>query len=272
MYSDRPSLVMLTHPAEECPHDIGYYWSISGYTELFLMFMIFLTTFFWNLKVGIAAGIGFSLLLLIKHATRPRIQILGRDPESREFDNAESMGESEFIPNCLIVKIPEPLTSFNTGSLKDRLKKLEDYGTTSAHPALPRVRRPEQNRSIVLDVHGCTAMDASASQVLLEICTEYRNRGTRVIFCRVPSRKSEVWRLLNASGVVEVCGGENHFVKTVDAALRLAEREETNLQRMAEEAESALPSPRSSAPQPEHDPISASFDGADNEERDTGTR
>jgi MFS superfamily sulfate permease-like transporter len=125
---------------EEAPHDIHFFWSIKGWNEISLMLLIFLTTFFWNLRIGIAVGIGLSLLRLLKHATRPRIQILGRVPGTRnQFDSAEH-GGLEFIPYVLIVKIPEPLTFANTGSLKDRLRRLEAHGTSAAHPALPRVR------------------------------------------------------------------------------------------------------------------------------------
>lgn len=254
---------------EEAPHDVLYFWKISGYSELALMFIIFLTTFFWNLRVGIAAGIGLSLLRLLRHSTRPRIQILGRDPETKEFENAEmKAGELEFIPHCLIVKIPEPLTFANTGSLKDRLRKLEDYGTNEAHPALPKVRSAEQNRNIIFDVHGVTAMDPAASQVLVEIVSAYIERGTRVIFCRVPSRRTEVWRLFDVSGLIDLCGGERHFVRTVDDALRLSEREATFGPQVPGEAGEQTP-PR--APQPEHDELTASFDGADEEERRTGS-
>ena len=214
---------------EEAPHDIHFFWKISGYAELALMFLIFLTTFFWNLRIGIAVGIGLSLLRLLKHSTRPRIQILGRVPGSEsDFENAE-VGGLEFIPHCLIVKIPEPLSFANTGSLKDRLRRLEAHGTSSAHPALPRMRKKEHNRNIVFDVNGVTGLDPAAAQVLLEIVQDYRDRGTRVFFCRVPGKKTEVWRLMHVSGIVDVCGGETHFVKSVAEALELTEREERSL-------------------------------------------
>jgi len=211
---------------EEAPHDLHFFWRISGYSELLLMVLIFLTTFFWNLRIGIAVGIGLSLLRLLKHSTRPRIQILGRVPgTSNQFENAEfSPGGLEFIPHCLIVKIPEPLTFANTGSLKDRLRRLEDHGTSSAHPALPRVRNREHNQNIIFDVHGVTSLDPAAAQVLLEIVTGYRDRGVRIFFCRVPSRRSEVWRLMSVSGIVDVCGGEEHFMKSVQEALDMSER------------------------------------------------
>ena len=213
---------------EEAPHDVYFFYQISGYNELLLMTLIFLATFLWNLKIGIAVGIGLSLLRLIQHSTRPRIQILGRVPGTNEFENAELAGDEVLmVPNCLIVKIPEPLTFANTGSLKDRLRRLEDHGTGSAHPALPRLRRIEQNKNIIFDVHGVTQLDPAAAQVLLEIVQAYVDRGRRVYFCRIPARRTEVWRLMQVSGIVDLCGGERNFLRSVDAALRATERDAT---------------------------------------------
>ncbi|KAK5113687.1 hypothetical protein LTR62_003314 [Meristemomyces frigidus] len=228
---------------EEAPHDIHFFWKISGYNDLFLMILIFLTTFFWNLRVGIIVGIGLSLLRLLKHVSRPRIQILGKvRGKEDEFENVEEMvqdgeeGEVEFVPHCLIVKIPEPLTFANTGSLKDRLRRLEDHGSNSAHPALPKIRRQEHNQNIIFDIHGVTSMDPAAAQVLLEIVQAYVDSDTRVFFCRIPGRKGEVWRLLNVTGIVELCGGSGHFLRSVTEALRATERGSTlSLSRMVDE-------------------------------------
>ncbi|EON69209.1 hypothetical protein W97_08468 [Coniosporium apollinis CBS 100218] len=212
---------------EEAPHDIRFFARIRGYSELLLMSIIFLTTVFWNLKIGISVGIGLSALRLIKHATRPRIQILGRvlGTEDR-FENVELDPEGlEFIEGCLIVKIPEPLTFANTGELKQRLKRLEEHGTGAAHPALPRVRHVEQNRNVVFDVHGVTSLDGAGAQVMAEIVKQYRDRDVRVFFCRISKENREVWPLFARSGIVEMCGGEEYFLPDVKEALRRMERE-----------------------------------------------
>lgn len=212
---------------EEAPHDIAFFWKIGGYIELFLMLLVFLTTFFWSLRGGIIVGIIFSLIRLLKHATRPRIQILGRVPGTHEFENAEILaqdGNVELIPHCLIVKIPEPLTFANTGSLKHRLKRLEDHGTNYAHPALPSVRSKEHNQNVIFDIHGVTGMDSASAQVLCEIVSDYVEAGTTVFFCRVPGRRSGVWKLMERSGIVELAGGERHFLRSVEEALRATER------------------------------------------------
>lgn len=212
---------------EEAPSDVGFFWRIRGWSELILMLVIFAATVFWDIKRGIAVGIGLSILRLIRHSTRPRIQILGRVPGTTDkFSNAELDPERlEFIEGCLIVKIPEPLTFANTGDLKNRLRRLEDHGTNAAHPALPRVRKEEHNKNIIFDVHGVTSLDGAGAQVLYEIVQSYCLRGVRVFFCRAPSERSQVWRLFVASGIVEMCGGRGNFVSSVEEALRMTELE-----------------------------------------------
>ncbi|KIW41352.1 uncharacterized protein PV06_06919 [Exophiala oligosperma] len=213
---------------EECPHDIKFFFKIRGWTELFLMFVIFVATVFYSLSVGIALGIGLSLLQLIRHATKPRIQILGKIPgTTNQFENAELNPENiEYIEGCLIVKIPEPLTFANTGELKTRLRRLEQYGTNKAHPSLPRVRLEENNRNVIFDVHGVTKIDGSGTQVFAEIVEEYVKRGIRVIFCRLPHRRSKVFLAFERAGIVDLCGGRGHFVGSVEEALRLSEAED----------------------------------------------
>lgn len=213
---------------EEAPHDIKFFIKIRGWSELALMSIIFLATIFYSLSVGIALGISLSLLAVIKHAAKPRIQILGRvQGQPNRFENAEHAADQvEHIEGCLIVKIPEPLTFANTGDLRTRLRRLEQYGTNKAHPSLPRVRHEDNNRNVIFDVHGVTSIDGSGTQVLTEIVKAYVEGGVRVIFCRLPHRRSQVYSRFEDSGIVEMCGGSRYFVPSVDEALKLSEVED----------------------------------------------
>ncbi|KAK3502116.1 sulfate transporter family-domain-containing protein [Neurospora crassa] len=216
---------------EECPHDITFFLRLRAWPELALMAIILLSTIFFSLTLGMAIGVGLSLLQVIRNATRPRIQILGRIPGTNRFENAEFFSDSpnrlEFVEGCLIVKIPEPLTFANTGELKSRLRRLERYGTNEAHPALPRLRQEDSNKNIIFDVHGVASMDGSGTQVLEEIVRGYRERGVRVFFSRVPGGKdSEVWKMMKRSGIVDLVGGEGHFVSDVGEALKMTEVEQ----------------------------------------------
>ena len=213
---------------EECPHDIGFFVKIRGWTELALMSIIFLATVFYSLSLGIALGIGLSLLQLIRHATKPRIQILGKIPgTTNRFENAEYYADNiEYIEGALIVKIPEPLTFANTGELKTRLRRLEHYGAQAAHPSLPRIRHDYHNKNLIFDVHGVTSIDGSGTQVLSEIVEAYIDRGVRVFFCRLPTKGSTVYTSFERSGIVEMCGGRRNFVASVEEALKLSEIED----------------------------------------------
>ena len=211
---------------EEAPHDIMFFYRLGGWSELALMFLIFAATILYSLPLGIAIGVGLSLIMVIRHSTRSRIQILGRVPGTREFENAEeNAGAVELIEGCLIVKIPEPLTFANTGDLKNRLRRLEMHGATAVHPALPQVRSSEHNKNVIFDVHGVTGIDGSGAQELAEIVGAYRDRAVGVFFCRVPSEGSRVFQRFEKSGIVQRCGGKRHFVSSVDEALRMAESE-----------------------------------------------
>ena len=223
---------------EEAPHDIKFFYRLGGWGELALMFVIFTATIFYSLALGIATGVGVSLVMVIRHSTRSRIQILGRVPGTHDFENAEAAlaADVEFIEGCLIVKIPEPLTFANTGDLKHRLQRLEkkhsarhDDGHGHGHGPAPRRGRdnlpPPHNQNVIFDVHGVTSIDGSGAQVLAGIVSAYRDRNVRVFFCRVPPERSRVFQRFLSSGIVDSCGGMRHFVVSVGQALRMSEVE-----------------------------------------------
>lgn len=214
---------------EEAPHDIRFFMRLRAWADLSLMLIIFLATMFYSLYLGIALGMGLSILQIIRHASKPRIQILGRVIGTRHvFDNAETHpGRVELVDGCLIVKIPEPLTFANTGDLKNRLRRLENFGTMAAHPSAPRMRGPEANRNVIFDIHGVTSIDASGTQVLCEIVETYVAKGVRVFFCRCREPETEVYTQFKRSGLIDLCGGTTHFVHGVEDALRMANREES---------------------------------------------
>lgn len=128
-----------------------FYWRIGGYEFVYHVLDTDLHHF-WSVETGIALGVGFSLVRVIRNATRSRIQILGRIPGTNQFENADSLPPErmEEIEGCFIVKIPEPLTFANTGDLRNRLRRLEVYGSMRVHPSFPRIRQEEMTRYVIL--------------------------------------------------------------------------------------------------------------------------
>lgn len=245
---------------EEAPQELWFHWQLRGYNELITFGVTVVTTLFFSMESGIAVGLLYLLIRVIKHSAASRIQILGRIPGTNSFVNADLASEEtptelsirshehnsnptfnimndtkplpwydeqnrkssahlsyltdthlthlnyqalEEIQGCLIIKIPEPLTFTNTSDLKSRLKRVEMYGSTKAHPGMKRVRDAAMTKYIIFDLNGMTGVDSSAAQILREILTNYEDRKIYSFFIRVTKSNKLRERFYN-SGIHEL--------------------------------------------------------------------
>ncbi|KAA8906629.1 putative sulfate transporter [Sphaerosporella brunnea] len=199
---------------EEAPHDVIFFSKIRAYSDLATMALVFLTTLVWSISTGIAVGVGISLITVLKHSTRARIQILGRDPLSGHWRPIEESTALEQTPQVLVIKIRESLTFANAGDLSRRLWRIDRYGDTRAHPSLPRLKQGV--RGVVFDVAGVASMDGSGAQCVSDTVQLYVQRGVRVWFARVGSEVGERMRRARITGG----GGLCQVVDSVDEAVR----------------------------------------------------
>lgn len=201
---------------EEAPAEIAFHIRCKGYHELTVFCLTFLSTFFYSIEAGIFIGSLFSVLNIIRHSTKSRIQILGRTSKSGEFINIDELIMSrplniESNPNlaseeyegCLVVRIPEPLTFTNSEDLKERLGRIERYGSVNTHPGTQNLRSKDKTKFIVFDMNGVTSMDSSAAQILLDIIKIYCKRSVRVFLVSVPRNENVRTRLMK-SGITNL--------------------------------------------------------------------
>ena len=210
---------------EEAPPDILFFLQIGAYSELATMVLVFLTTLVWSIQTGIAVGVGISLITVLKHATRARTQILGRDPATRAWRPLEDAPAArlEQAPSILVIKIREALTFANAGELERRLWRIDRYGDARAHPSLPRLRSGV--RSVVFDVAGVASIDGSGTIVLKQMVLGYVARGVGVWFCRVSGGDDgKVARRMRDAGIVDACMGR--VVDGVEEAVQAADEVE----------------------------------------------
>ncbi|KAG5462646.1 MAG: hypothetical protein BJ554DRAFT_4246 [Olpidium bornovanus] len=110
---------------------------MRAWTDLFLLSLTFVTTLAVSVEVGTLLAITLSLVLAIKHTTKPQITILGRVRGTK--DQYQSIrdypAQAEHLHGTLIIKIEESLHFANTGQLKDRLRRVELFGDFSVHPS-----------------------------------------------------------------------------------------------------------------------------------------
>ncbi|CCE64282.1 hypothetical protein TPHA_0H00720 [Tetrapisispora phaffii CBS 4417] len=218
---------------EEAPGEVKFHWRCKGYNELIIFFMTACGTIFFSVEVGIIIGCSYSIISIIKFSAKSRIQILGRIPGSRNFVNIDDYFEDtdnyrsgtsitkcssstmlhtiddsplsilEEIEGCIIVKVPEPLTFTNTEDLKERLSRLERFGSTNAHPASAGKRSPHPTKYVIFDLNGMTYLDSSASQILIEIIENYHKHNVDVLLCRISNDK-HVREMLEKSNIIKL--------------------------------------------------------------------
>lgn len=195
---------------EEAPSDIAFHINCKGYNELFVFCLTFLTTLFYSVEMGLSVGCIYSVITIIKHSAKSRIQIIAQMEGIDHFTNIDEytslintphlidLPELKKFKGSLVVKIPEPLTFTNTEDLKERLERLERFGSLKAHPGSNHTNG-DKIENVVFDLNGMTYMDSSAAQILNEIVTAYNNRCVNVFLVNVPFIK-DVREKLESSG------------------------------------------------------------------------
>lgn len=186
---------------EEVPQDFAFFWTIGGYDEIMVLLAVFATTLLWSVEAGVLLGVIIAVVRVIKQGTRSRIHILGRIPNTSVFRNADELIEESFVSHVdtspstfkdgenlaefiaeiqqiegvLLIKIPEPLNFANLGDLRNKLTRIEKFGTLSVHPSQPSVSGFDTGaiKFVIFDCKGMVSIDSSATQALFEIVKRY---------------------------------------------------------------------------------------------------
>ncbi|KAL9547472.1 hypothetical protein PS6_007120 [Mucor atramentarius] len=198
----------------ELPEDLHFIFKIGAWRDLGLLMVTFLATIIISLEFGTLLAVTLSLLLTIKETSYPRISIMGRvKGTNNKFRPIQDDPDVvEHLEDVLIVRIDEPLFFANTGQLKDRLRRLEQFGDMSIHPSeSPRLGGLSY---VIFDVDNMPTIDASAVQILYEVVEAYHARNVKVFFVRLRENPMALFR---KSGLLNVVGQVNLFRKVSDA-------------------------------------------------------
>lgn len=198
----------------ELPEDLHFIFKIGAWRDLGLLSVTFFATIMISLEFGTLLAVTLSLLLTIKETSYPRISIMGRvKGNNKKFRPIQDDPDVvEHIEEVLIVRIEEPLFFANTGQLKDRLRRLEQFGDMSIHPSeSPRLNGLSY---VIFDAASMPYIDASAVQILQEVVEAYHARKVKVSFVKLRERPMELFR---KSGLLELVGQANLFKKVSDA-------------------------------------------------------
>jgi len=159
--------------------------------------------------VGMLAGVVvvaiLSLLLVAQRAARPRTTLLVRVPGTDSFRGADATPDGVAEPGIVLYRFDAPLFFANADVLRDDI-------STEIAPADP------PTRWVVLDLESVSEVDSTATEMLLELAEDLRDRGIGLALARL---KRPVADYLERAGLFEAVGRDRVYMEVDDAVAAL---------------------------------------------------
>ncbi len=170
--------------------------------EFILLIITFVVTLTVGIKEGILLGVLISLLLLVYRTSKPHIAVLGKIKGTNYFKNINRFSTDIEIPkNILIIRFDAQLYFGNKDFFKKELHKhIEQQGN--------------ELETIILNAEAINYIDSSAVHMLKQTVQDLKNKGVQFLIAGAigPTRD-----ILFSSGLIDVLGKENLFVRTYEA-------------------------------------------------------
>jgi len=148
---------------------------------------------------GIALGVALALLTLIYRTSHPQGAVLGQLPGTEAYRDVQRHPEAITFPGLLIWRIGGDLFFASIGHAGEALKASLDG-------------RPDVKR-VLLDFSQVNFIDSSASDQLLILIKELKNRGLTLAFAHVRDTVRDDMRL---AGIEAIVGPSNFYERTTD--------------------------------------------------------
>lgn len=168
--------------------------------DFLMMAATFLATLAFGIELGIAVGVGISLLVVIYRSANPHVAILGRLPGTNYYRNLKRFPEAENRPDILAFRFDAQLYFANAGFFRDFL--LEEVQ-----------RKGPELKMVVLNAGAINFLDSTAAYLLLDIVRDLQAQGIR--FC-MTAVKGPVRDILYRSGLIDILGDNSLFMKIED--------------------------------------------------------
>jgi high affinity sulfate transporter 1 len=133
---------------------------------------------------GVLLAAIFSILLLLKRASHPRIAVLGQLPATGGFADSARYPESEAIPHVLVLRVESGLFYFNAHNVKNEV--------------VERMRQHGSVELVVIDLSTSANIDLAGVRILRELDEQVAQAGASLVLAEV---HGDVRDLLHAEGL-----------------------------------------------------------------------
>ncbi|HEY8378094.1 MAG TPA: sulfate permease [Nannocystis sp.] len=170
--------------------------------ELIPLAVTFVATLALGVGLGLAFGVGASLLLFVLRTARPHTAILGRLPGTEVYRNVLRFPDAETVADVVVIRLDAPLYFANAAYLLGEIRRQVE------------ARRP---RAVVVDAGGVHEVDISALTQLRELHRELGEQSVALYFADV---KGPVRDVLARSGFIDELGPDRFTFTAHEAVYR----------------------------------------------------
>lgn len=154
----------------------------------------FIITIIFGIELGILAGMGLSLLMVIYKASRPHMAQLGKVPGTAVYRNIRRFDDLETREGLVIVRLDGPIYFANVDYIKEKLDKWMH-------------QREGKAQSLIFNMESVISLDSTGAHALTEWIRGWREQG---IDLYITGAKGPVRDALNRWGLIESVG-KNHI-------------------------------------------------------------
>jgi MFS superfamily sulfate permease-like transporter len=197
-------------------HAVSHLWKVSEFRRYRvgqpLEFLVGIATLVGVVTIdvlpGLVIGVVSMVLLVVYHASRPHLSVLGRVPGVRDaYGDVGRHPDYERIPDLLVLRLEAPLFYANAAPVCEDIKRL--VGASE--------RRP---RAVILDAGSNSSLDITSAEKLDELVTSLKGADVDFALAEVRRPVKDAARRI---GVLERIG-EDHLFHTIDEAVEALSR------------------------------------------------
>ncbi|KAF2515530.1 SulP family inorganic anion transporter [Flavobacterium zhairuonense] len=163
----------------------------------------------WGILTGVLLAAMFTLLLLLKAASKPNVAFLGRVPGTKLYTDLERHPDNEKIENILIVRIESSIFYFNAEYIKEKIWE-KIYS------------EPHSLKTVILDLNSSPRVDIAGTRFLKNL---FFDLDAKNIVLKIAEARSEVRDSLRAENLESFMGHISRSVSVDDLVARASEAE-----------------------------------------------
>ncbi|WP_018924488.1 SulP family inorganic anion transporter [Salsuginibacillus kocurii] len=165
-------------------------WNVKR-SDAATLLLTFVATLSFGIKLGLVAGIIFSLALYIWQSAYPHITELHYIKTDNKKNNHTGLGEGVEDSHVLIYRIEASLYFANLTSIEEQINKT--------------LQKEPNTKWLVFDFSSVNGMDGVAADTLMEWMEEWNDQGLRAI---IVSAKKPVREVMNRAGFYDTFRAE----------------------------------------------------------------